>query len=117
MDRHRLKQITGVGDYVAGAVLSFAFNSPEWIVDSNVVRVLTRFTGIRPLGEARRSRQVIEMAQEYCATRTPRNANLALLDHAGIICKPIAPACSLCPLKQRCVFIAGSRRTKTSPRS
>jgi len=38
--RSELKKLTGVGDYVAGAVLSIAYHKKEWMVDSNVVRVL-----------------------------------------------------------------------------
>jgi A/G-specific adenine glycosylase len=105
-DRNKLKQISGVGDYVAGAVLSVAFNRTEWMVDSNIVRIFTRFTGIKPTGEMRRSATLIDMAQEYSQTKAPRNANLALLDHAALICSARLPKCTRCPLKMRCHFFA-----------
>lgn len=113
-DRHQLLRITGVGEYIAGAVLSFAFGSREWIVDANVVRVLTRFTGLAPSrGEPRRSQAMIKLAQEYCRTRSSRSANLALLDHAALICRPQSPSCDVCPLRQRCAFLKKRSRVKS----
>jgi len=38
--KEELLKIPGIGDYVAGAVLSIAYHKKEWMVDSNVVRVL-----------------------------------------------------------------------------
>jgi len=70
--RDQIKLITGVGDYVAGAVLSVALNKPEWIVDANVVRVFSRFWGLEfTKGEPRRARQMKLLAQEYARTSTP----------------------------------------------
>ena len=109
--RSEIKRVTGVGDYVAGAVLSVAFGLPEWIVDANVVRVFSRFWGLGFKGEARRASKMIALAREYARTSLPREANLALLDHASVICKPRVPACADCPLKTRCDFFL--KRTGT----
>lgn len=115
-DRLELKQITGIGDYIAGAVLTFAFLKPEWIVDSNVVRVLSRFTGYCSSGEARRSPPLIRLATIYGTSRASRNANLALLDHAALICKVRNPKCGLCPLRERCVTYPLIQSTKIDSR-
>ena len=104
--RDEIKRITGVGDYVAGAVLSIAFNKSEWIVDANVVRVFSRFFGLELKGEARRSRLMIELAKEYSCTKIPREANLAILDHAALICKPGVPLCLSCPLRKHCKYFS-----------
>lgn len=45
--RNELIKLPGVGDYVAGAVLSMAFNEKEWIVDSNIVRLFKRYFGFK----------------------------------------------------------------------
>ena len=39
--------LPGVGRYTAGAILSFAFNRPEAVLDGNVIRVLCRIYGIQ----------------------------------------------------------------------
>lgn len=104
-NREDLKSLPGVGDYVAGAVLSIALHKQEWIVDTNVLRVLSRFFGLEFAGEGRRSPLMIELAKTYSKTRSPRNANLGLIDIAASICIPRSPNCSECPLKSRCRYI------------
>ena len=64
-EREDLKKFPGVGDYVAGAVLSLASNKKEWIVDSNVVRVFKRYFGIETTKEGRRDKHVIALAKAY----------------------------------------------------
>jgi len=102
--RERLKQLPGVGDYVAGAVLSVGFGKREWIVDSNVVRVFKRFFGLKTTKEGRRDKPVIDLAKAYVNTTKPKEANLALLDFAAVICQPRLPKCDYCPLSKECNF-------------
>lgn len=111
--REELKRLTGVGDYVAGAVLSIAFNQPEWIIDTNVVRVFQRFFDLGLKGEARRHPVMISLAQKYAQSRLAGRANLALLDHAATICKPKNPLCLNCPLSMRCKFFQEMKRVKS----
>ena len=103
--REELTRLTGVGDYVAGAILSMAYDKREWMVDSNIARTLVRYFGLNPRSEPRRDRQVISLAAEYSRSRVPRRANLALLDHASIICRSSNPQCSSCPLRKSCAFL------------
>ena len=44
----RLRELKGIGRYTAGAVASIAFDQEEPLVDGNVIRVFTRWLGIRP---------------------------------------------------------------------
>lgn len=104
-ERQKLTKLPGVGDYVAGAVLSIAFNKKEWIVDTNVVRVFKRYFGTLTSGEARRDKNIIEIAKMYASTKEPRNANLAILDFAALICTSRNPEHELCPLRKRCYFM------------
>ncbi|GAH84120.1 unnamed protein product, partial [marine sediment metagenome] len=43
--REELTALPGVGEYVAGALLSIAYGKKEWIVDSNIVRLFKRYFG------------------------------------------------------------------------
>lgn len=96
--RGELKQLPGVGDYVAGAVLSVALNKPEWIVDSNVARLFVRYYGITTGSEARRNPIVIEIARRYARCKEPGKANLALIDYSSLVCGPASPVCDSCCL-------------------
>jgi len=103
--REELTKLTGVGDYVAGAVLSVGYGKKEWIVDSNIVRLFRRYFGIKTSKEGRRDKHVIEMAKMYVSCKNPRKANLAILDFTALVCTPINPKCKSCPLRKKCIYI------------
>lgn len=102
--REVISKLPGVGDYVAGIVLSVAFNKKEWIVDSNVVRVFKRYFGISTSKEGRRDKHVIDIAKIYADCKNPGKANLALLDFAALICTPRKPEHGRCPLSGSCHY-------------
>lgn len=102
--REELTKLPGVGEYVAGAVLSIAFGKKEWLVDSNIVRIFKRYFGIITTKEGRRDRHVIEIARIYASGENPRKAVMGILDITTLICKPIKPACKVCSLKTRCQY-------------
>ncbi len=111
-ERHEILNIPGVGDYVAGIVLSIAFNKKEWVVDSNVVRVFRRYFGVNTSKEGRRDRHIIEMARTYAYNRNPGKANLAIIDFASVICSPRNPRCNKCILKSDCCFFKAKTQKK-----
>lgn len=102
--REELKTLTGVGEYVAGAVASIAYNKSEWIVDNNIVRLFRRYFGVRTSKEGRRDRHVKKMAEIYVSEGSPRQDNLALLDFTALICTPRNPPCHFCPLISTCCY-------------
>jgi A/G-specific adenine glycosylase len=102
--REDLKTLPGVGDYVAGAVLSIAYGKKEWIVDANIVRVFKRYFGIETSKEGRRDKHVIQTAKLYASTRASRTANLAILDFAATVCIARTPRCDACPLTTTCSY-------------
>lgn len=101
-EREELTALPGVGDYVAGAVLSIAHNRKEWMVDSNIVRLFRRYFGIETSKEGRRDKQVIQIAKTYASGRNPGKANLAILDFASLVCISGKPDCEECPLRRNC---------------
>jgi len=106
-NREELLNLPGVGDYTAGAILCFACNKPEPIVDTNVARVITRVYGLRPSRyEARRSPEVWEKAKElvYGHPEQAARINWALLDLGALVCRPKHPKHNDCPLNEHCVF-------------
>ena len=102
--REVLLTLPGVGDYVAGAVLSICFNQKEWIVDSNIVRLYKRYFGIITSKEGRRYRHVIEISKKFSNCKRPKDSNLALLDFTALVCSPRNPKCNRCVLANKCLF-------------
>jgi len=102
--RQELTSLPGVGDYVAGAVLSIAFGKKEWMVDSNIVRVLKRYFGLNTSKEGRRDKHIVKLGRIYSSACNPRDANLAILDFAALICIPRNPRCPSCPIRNSCSY-------------
>jgi A/G-specific adenine glycosylase len=73
-------------------------------VDSNVVRISSRYFGIKTSKEGRRDRYIIEMAKNYVSKGNPRNNNLALLDFGALTCTPRNPRCQKCILSKTCHY-------------
>lgn len=105
--KEELLKLPGVGEYTAGALLSFSLGIPEAIVDTNVARIIIRIWGIKPSRcEARRSPEVWDKAIQLVNTQPKQAAriNWALLDLGAMICRPKNPKHNDCPLKESCVF-------------
>jgi A/G-specific adenine glycosylase len=103
-NREELKHLPGVGDYVAGIVLSLAFNKNEWVVDSNVVRIFKRYFGMQTTKEGRRDSHVITTAKLFSSESNAKEANLGLIDFGATICLPKKPKCNKCVLKYDCEY-------------
>lgn len=103
--RRELITLPGIGDYSAGAVLSLAYNKNEVMVDSNVVRLFTRYFGIKPSKRGYQDANIIKIARLLASSKAPSKANLALLDFAALICTPRNPRCTQCPLNKTCSMI------------
>jgi A/G-specific adenine glycosylase len=104
-DRKSLSEIPGVGDYVAGAILTVCFNKPEYVVDSNIARFINRYYGLNLKGEIRRKKEIIEIAERLFNYRDTKYLLFALLDFAALVCKPINPDHENCVLSKTCSFV------------
>lgn len=103
-DRDQLLSIPSIGDYVADAVLAFAFGKDVAVVDSNVCRVVGRVFGIDWKKEARRRPVFREIPDKLLPKGKAREFNWAIIDVASIVCLPKNPLCSRCPLSGICDF-------------
>jgi len=102
--RDQLLSLPSIGDYMADAVLSFAYGKDVAVVDSNVCRVIRRVFGIEPHGEARRDRRFRTLAQRLIPPGKSREFNWAMIDLASLICTPKKPKCWSCPLNPICSY-------------
>ena len=102
-----LRSLTGVGDYVAGAVACFGSGFATPIIDTNVARVMGRIFGLRLDGEARRRKEIRNAAQLCVDRKDPQTYHYALLDFAAKVCTATVPACATCPFQRRkaCEYI------------
>ncbi len=104
MDKADLLTLSGVSEYIAGAVRCFSWNLPEPLADTNTVRVTGRLFGLVIKDSSRRSRQFQVLLAAMVDPVNPRDYNYALLDLADKVCmKKQKPLCSQCPLKNVCL--------------
>lgn len=103
--REDLLELPGIGSYIADAVLCYAFNQPTVPVDTNVVRVMSRFFGLTSnRSEARKDRMLIERIASCYPVPVSKQDNLAVLDFAALICTARTPRCAICPVLCMCAY-------------
>lgn len=102
-EKSALLRLPGVGDYVADAVVAFAFGKPAAVIDANTVRIIGRIAGFPVNDGSRRRRGVIEQIQSLVGRHRSRDMNLALLDLGALVCRPRIPHCGDCPLRADCI--------------
>ncbi len=102
-DREAIRALPGVGRYVAGAILSFAFDQPEPVVEANIQRVLARLLAIRQdLKLAPAKARLWQAAERLVPARNPGVFNQALMELGALVCTPREPACLFCPVASFC---------------
>ena len=98
-----IKGLKGIGPYTAAAISSFAFNLPYAVVDGNVFRVLARVFGInKPIDSTEGRKYFTALADELLDRKQPGAYNQAIMDFGAVICKPVAPLCSVCVFNKTC---------------
>lgn len=103
-DAAQLRELPGVGRYVAGAIASIVAGAREPIVDGNVARVMLRIHGrMDAPDDAATVRWLWDRATEWVMdARDAAAANEGLMELGATVCTPRAPRCGECPLASRC---------------
>ena len=102
--RDVLLSLPAVGEYMADAVLSFAYGKDVAVVDVNVCRVIARVFGIKSRGEARRDIKFRKVANEILPIGRAKEFNWAIIDFAALVCTPRNPKCDNCPINEFCFY-------------
>ena len=101
-DIAELKKLPGIGDYMAGAVMSIGFNIPSPAVDGNVMRVSTRLDGIdEDITKQKTKRMVFNRISEILPNREAGDFTQAFMELGALVCKPVSLRCEDCPV---CAF-------------
>ena len=109
-DKESLKELPGVGDYIASEVLLVACNQPEPLLDRNMIRVLERVLGVKSSKKRPHTDKALWRFAKTIVPAEPgqaRKFNYGVLDFARKICTARSPKCPACPLRDICFFYAG----------
>lgn len=98
-DLPSLLALPGVGPYTARAVLAFAFEDDVAIVDTNVGRLLARWSGV-----SLTPRHAQAMADALVPAGEAWSWNQGLLDFASGVCTKRNPSCDGCVIAAACAW-------------
>ena len=103
-DFEAIRKLTGIGNYTAGAIGSFAFGIAKPAVDGNVLRVISRVTGsYEDIMKASTKTKVEEQLENVIPKESACDFNQGLIELGAIVCVPNgAPKCEECPLAYLC---------------
>ena len=98
-----IRNLPGIGDYIAAAVLSIVFNGQHAVVDGNVKRVLARLLRVdTPVNQASAGNTFKKHADKLLYKPEPGKYNQAIMELGALICTPYAPLCDTCPIQPVC---------------
>ena len=103
-DPASLLALPGVGRYIAGAVLSFAFDQPAAIVEANTQRVLARLLAWEEdIAKSISQRRLWQAAGRLVPEVGAGDFNQALTELGATTCTPRDPSCLICPIAAECL--------------
>jgi len=105
-DYKTLIRLPGIGRYTASAILCLGYGKHVAMVDEGVGRVLRRLNNIPKQHPAYEDRKLWAIAESLLPKEPDKvkKHNLALIDLAALVCRPKAPKCYSCPLKEECRY-------------
>ncbi len=97
-------KLKGVGEYTAAAIASFAFDEKVSAIDGNVYRVLSRIFNISLAVNSGKGKKAFrEIAETLIENQQPGEFNQAMIEFGALLCKPLNPLCSECPVLEVCL--------------
>ncbi len=104
VDPEAIRALPGVGRYIAGALLSFAFDQPAPIVEANTQRVLARWLAWPDdLKTPRSQARLWEAAGRLVPESHAGAFNQAFMELGALVCVPRKPLCRACPVAEECL--------------
>lgn len=103
----KLKEIHGIGDYTANALISIGRNKPALALDANLERVISRLYAISEEKGPKLQKKIQQLFEDgfvfpHLDKSGPRAVNEALMDLGRVYCQANKTDCLLCPLSRNC---------------
>ena len=101
---NELIKLDGIGDYTASAISSICFNEYNPVVDGNVLRLLSRYYGLKtPIDSLKGQRNIREIGKKLISkVDNPGDFNQAMMEYGALVCNPF-PDCESCIFSSKCV--------------
>ena len=103
-------KLKGVGDYTAAAISSFAFGEKQAVLDGNVIRVLTRYFGMKDdVSLPKTIKNLRLLANELLPEQKTSDYNQGIMEFGALQCVPKSPNCNDCPLNTSCYALKNAK--------
>ena len=105
--KEEIRSLPGVGSYMTGSILSFAYNLPEPAIDVNVRRIFLRYFECKDQGLPMSKKEedvLFKLVLKTIPHNKSCNFHNALMDFGSLVCLRAKPLCSICPLQKTCHF-------------
>ena len=99
-----LIKLPGIGQYIAGAFLISSYNQKNTVLDSNIVRLISRLFDFPVSDNSRRNKKYEETIESLFPKKSPRIFLYAVLDFTNAVCKSRNPICVTCQLLTVCSY-------------
>lgn len=107
-----LLKVPGLGAYSAVAIAAFAHKQMDVPADVNILRFLSRLTGL-PMQHPTKGSKELWSLLPALSPRVGGPEPELVLDFSRLICRPGRPRCELCPLRPCCAFYAAASATES----
>lgn len=98
-----LLEYPGFGPYTARSVASIAFEEPVGVIDGNVIRVISRWTGTGfEWWNVKERNKLQALINSYVSGHSSSEMNQAFMELGATICLPKTPKCLICPIAEAC---------------
>jgi len=102
-DVESLLKVPGIGTYTATAIVTFAHGQGLVPADVNILRFVSRFTGLDMGHMTKGSKELRNLLPILSESKVGLSAE-NLLDFTRLICKSRKPKCDVCPLSEHCSY-------------
>jgi len=102
--RKDLEALPGIGLYIASSILLFYFKQKEPLLDSNMARVIQRYTGLKTSNNISADKELYKIACDFVNVDDPIAINWSILDFSAKVCNYRLPDCNNCPLTLECSY-------------
>jgi A/G-specific adenine glycosylase len=101
---NELIKLNGIGDYTASAISSICFNEYNPVVDGNVLRLISRYYGLKtPTDSLKGQRNIREIGKKLISkVANPGDFNQAMMEYGALVCTPF-PDCESCIFSSKCI--------------
>ncbi|MDP1623851.1 MAG: A/G-specific adenine glycosylase [Bacteroidales bacterium] len=99
-----IRKLKGVGNYTAAAIASVCFGLPYPVMDGNVLRFISRYSGIvESIDKSEVQKRIHAFVSDHIDHKNPGDFNQAMMEFGAMVCMPKNPDCAHCIFRKSCV--------------